>query len=80
MRLGLRLPAAVAAPHRCPAGTCEAVIGAERLVCWTHRRRLPPAVRRDLRQAWARGGPGSAEGLAAVLAAIKIANRREAGR
>ncbi len=71
--LSLRLPGGVAAPHRCPAWACEAVIGAGRLVCWAHRRRLSRAVRRDLRRAWASGGPGSAAWLAAVLAALDAA-------
>jgi hypothetical protein len=64
--LSPRLPGAVAAPHRCPVGSCPSVIGAGRLVCRAHRRRLPGAVRRDLRRAWA-------EWLAAVLAALGAA-------
>ena len=68
--LRVRLPSTVAAPHRCPVATCEAVIGAGRLVCRAHRRRIPRAIRRELRLAWgqrrprlgrvARRGPGRA--------------------
>ncbi len=66
--------------HLCPVRQCRHRVPAGKRMCPGHWRKLPAPVRAAVLRAWADGrGQGSNAHTAAVLAAIKIANRQAGG-
>jgi hypothetical protein len=66
--------------HLCPVRQCRHRVPEDKLMCPGHWQKLPAPVRAGVLRAWAGGrGQGSPAHIAAVLAAIKIANRRAGG-
>jgi hypothetical protein len=61
--------------HQCPRNGCTRTVGDAYLMCDPHWRRVPPELQRAVYAAYKRGaGLGSAELLAAQVAAVSAAN------
>lgn len=61
--------------HLCPAVHCPVIVRANQLLCRTHWLMVPPAMRREVLDAWAGGhGAGTAAHLVACADAVDAVN------